>query len=114
MTSSAGTVDGVPGGTYITYVLPDYGGWNSDWSDSFEGMPRNHMGGCSMEFAQGRYASESSLRQLRNGGWGACMVFAMDPFRNTEYGQDNAMGSCARAFYDDEVVVDPTKYVKDW
>ena len=114
MTSRAGTVDGVPGGTYITYVLPDYGYSTRDWSSNFSGMPRNHMGACSMEFAQGRYSSASSLKSMRDQGYGACMVFAMDPFRSTASGQDNAMGNCARSFYDDEVVIDPVKYKKDW
>ncbi len=113
-TGSAQEVDGVKPGTFIEYVLPDYGYSTSDWSSNYPGMPRNHMGACSMEFAQGRFKGYDQLRKLRDGGWGACMVFAMDPFRGTASGQDNAMNECAKAFYDDEVVVSDVKYSKDW
>ena len=78
-------------------------------------MTVDQLGGCSMEFAQGRwYASESTLKNMRNDGFGAMMVFAMDPYRTNASGQEGAMAKLARAFYDDEVVVDPTKYPKDW
>lgn len=114
-TSYAQAVDGVQPGTFITYCLPDYSSSYNDLSGSYPGMPREHMGGCSMEFAQGRwYASETTLRNMRNDGYGAHMVFAMDPFRSTASGQESAMGKLARSFYDDVVVVDPTKYTKDW
>lgn len=115
MTYSAQEVDGVQPGTFITYCLPDYSSSYYDLSSNYPGMPREHMGGCSMEFAQGRwYASESTLRNMRNDGFGAHMVFAMDPYRSTASGQEGAMGKLARAFYEDEVVVDPTRYAKDW
>lgn len=114
-TGYAQAVDGVQPGTFITYCLPDYSSYYSDLSGSYPGMPREHMGGCSMEFAQGRwYASESTLRNMRNDGFGAHMVFAMDPYRSTASGQEGAMDKLARAFYDDEVVVDPYRYAKDW
>ncbi|MCM1292275.1 MAG: DUF1735 domain-containing protein [Bacteroides sp.] len=115
MTNSGTTINGVQPGVFIQYVLPDYSSSYRDYSGSFPGMPRSGMGGCSMEFAQGRWsASETTLRNMRNDGYGAMMVFAMDPFRDTASGQEGAMGKLARAFYDDEVVVDPTTYAKDW
>jgi len=117
-TFQAVEVDGVQPGTFINYCLPDYSSWYSDYTDSYPGMTLAQMGGCSMQFAQSRwYASENTLRKMRDEGYGAMMVFAMDPFRSNasgESGQDGAMGKLARAFYDDEVVVDPTKYEKDW
>ncbi len=114
-TGYAQEVDGVQPGTFISYCLPDYSSSYYDLSNSFPGMERNQMGGCSMEFAQGRwYASESTLTRMRNDGYGAMMVFAMDPYRSTASGQESAMGKLARCFYDDEVVVDPNRYAKDW
>lgn len=109
-------IDGVPAGKFITYVLPDYGASYSDsYMSSFEGMERWQIGGSSMQMNYGNYgSSESSLRTARNNGYGALMVFAMDPYRRTEYGQEQAMGKLARAFYDDEVVVDPHRYPKDY
>lgn len=115
-TGSAVEVDGVQPGTFISYVLPDYSSsYTTSWLRNFPGMTVDQLGGCSMEFAQGRwYASESTLKNMRNDGFGAMMVFAMDPYRTNASGQEGAMAKLARAFYDDEVVVDPTKYPKDW
>lgn len=108
-------VDGVQPGTFISYCLPDYSSWYSDYTDHYPGMTLSQMGGCSMEFAQGRTgATVNTLRSMRNDGYGAHMVFAMDPFRSTAWTQEQAMGKLAEGFYDDEVVVDPTTYAKDW
>lgn len=115
-TGSAEAVDGVQPGTFISYCLPDYSSYyTTSWLDSYPGMQLSQLGGCSMEFAQGRWAaSENTLRNMRNEGFGAMMVFAMDPYRYNASGQNNAMGKLARAFYNDEVVIDPTMYPKDW
>ena len=114
-TTNSGTdIDGVPSGEFIEYVLPDYNYSMRDYSNSFKGMPRNHMGAYSMEFAQGRTTGEASLRNMRASGYGAMMVFAMDPYRSTAYTQQAAMEAMARAFYDDECVTDPTMYPKTW
>ncbi len=115
-TGSAVAVDGVQPGTFISYCLPDYSSSYTDrWLSSYPGMTLSQLGGCSMEFAQGRWsASESTLRNMRNEGFGAMMVFAMDPYRTNASGQEQAMNKLARAFYNDEVVVDQTTYPKDW
>lgn len=111
----ANAVDGVEPGTFISYCLPDYSSSYSDYTSHYPGMTLSQMGGCSMEFAQSRwYASESTLRDMRDAGYGAMMVFAMDPYRGNASGQNDAMDKLARAFYNDEVVVDPTMYPKDW
>lgn len=115
MTFSAQEIDGVQPGTFISYCLPDYSSYYSDYTDNYPGMTLSQMGGCSMEFAQGRTgATVNTLRNMRNAGYGAHMVFAMDPFRSTAWTQEQAMGKLAEGFYDDEVVVDPVTYKKDW
>lgn len=106
-------IDGVQPGVFITYALHDYGG-SYDLSSNYPGMPKSNMGLYSQEFAQGRFASENNLRNMRKNGYGAHMVFAMDPNRSNQWRQDNAMGNCARAFYDDEVVINEPIYAKDW
>ncbi len=113
MTSSLEEVDGVPAGVYCQYALHDYGG-SYDLSGNYPGMPKSNMGLYSQEFAQGRFASENNLRNMRKNGYGSHMVFAMDPNRSNAYRQDDAMGNCARAFYDDEVVINLPIYKKDW
>lgn len=105
-------IDGVQSGTFISYVLPDYAYGESTWR--FNGMPKNHMGAYSMECARGTVRSESQLRSMRNNGYGAMMMFAMDPFRTTASRQDQAFANMASAFYDDEVVIDYScKYEPD-
>lgn len=112
-TYSLPAIDGVRSGEYIDYALHDYGGsW--DLSREFPGLPRERMGLHSQEFAQGRYASEQSLRRQREEGYLSHLIFAMDPYRNTAAGQLSAMQAMARAFYDDELVFDGVKHPKDW
>ncbi len=115
MTMYANAVDGVQPGTFINYCLPDYSFSYYDYTSNYPGMTLSQMGGASMEFAQGRwYAQESTYRNMRNAGYGAMMVFAMDPYRSNVSGQDDAMVKLAHAFYDDEVVLSDKKYEKDW
>lgn len=113
-TGGAIAIDGVSPGTFIEYVLPDYSDWGfTDWSHSFEGMPLSHMGALSIQCRYGTNRSEYDLRNMRDKGYGAMMIFAMDPFM--ESSTDNrSMPRMARAFYNDEVVIDPVKYEKDW
>lgn len=42
------------------------------------------------------------------------MIFAMDPFRSNADRQRMALESIARAFYDDELVINEPSYEKDW
>lgn len=107
-------IDGVPSGEFVDYALHDYGG-SADLSNAYPGMPKSNMGLYSQEFAQGRTASESNLRRMRDGGYLSHMIFAMDPTRSNFNGsQLPAMQRMARAFYDDELVFDGIKYEKDW
>ena len=107
-------IDGMQSGEFVDYALHDYGG-SSDLSSSYPGMPKSNMGLYSQEFNQGRTASESSLRSMRENGYLSHMIFAMDPNRsNFEWTQMSAMERMARAFYDDELVFDGIKYPKDW
>lgn len=103
----------VKAGEYTDYALHDYGG-SSDLASSFNGMQRSQMGLYSQEFNLGRFASLSNLKRMRENGYGAHMIFAMDPNRSNAWNQENAMNNCAQAFYDDEVVFDGIKYPKDW
>lgn len=104
----------VKAGEYIDYALHDYGN-GYDLSDNYNGMQPWQMGMYSQEFAQGRTASLENLQNMRKDGYGAHMIFAMDPNRgNFDWSQYEGMSNCARAFYDDELVFDGVKYSKDW
>lgn len=51
---------------------------------------------------------------MRNDGYGAHMIFAMDPYRNNFDRQKQAMESIASKLFDDELVYDGKPYKKDW
>ncbi len=113
-TNGLPSVDGVQSGEFVDYGLEDYG-IASDLTNSFPGMPKSNMGQYSQEFYQGRTASETNLRKMRDNGYLSHMIFSMDPNRaNFESVQLPAMQRMARAFYDDELAFDGVKYPKDW
>lgn len=108
------TGETIPAGQFVDYALHDYGG-SMDLAGNYNGMKRSQMGLYSQEFAQGRTASLGNLQKMRNDGYGAHMIFAMDPNRaNFSYSQMVAMDNCAKAFYDATCVFDGKKYSKDW
>ncbi|MDR1884206.1 MAG: DUF1735 domain-containing protein [Prevotella sp.] len=113
-TSSFPSVDAVKPGEFVDWGIHDYGG-SRDLGDNYPGLQRSGMALYSQEFAQGRMASEANLKQLRDGGYGGNMIFAMDPFRsNFRYTQLPSMQRMARILYDEELVYDGKPYEKDW
>lgn len=107
-------IDGQTSGQFVDYGIHDYGG-RSDLSSNYPGMPRSGMALYSQEFSKGSIASENNLSKMRADGYGANMIFAMDPFRsNFQYIQMTAMERMARALYDDELVYDGKPFKKDW
>lgn len=108
-------VDGKQPGEYIDYGLHDYG-QHYDLESHYPGLPKSGMGMYSQEFARAHWAEYSELRSMRDNGYGAHMIFAMDPNRgNTNVKRQlNALQNCASAFYDDDLVFDGIKYPKDW
>lgn len=114
LTSSLPAVEGQNSGTFIDYGIHDYGR-GYDMSTNYPGLPRSGMALFSQEYAQGRTASEDELRRLRNEGYGAHMIFAMDPLRgNFDWSQKWSMESIAKVLFDDELVYDGKPYSKDW
>lgn len=113
-TSSLPAVDGQDSGTFIDYAIHDYGG-SYDLASNYPGLPRSGMALYSQEYALNRYTSEANLRRLRNDGYGAHMIFAMDPFRsNFQSRQLPSMQGIARVLFDDELVYDGKPFPKDW
>ena len=106
-------VDGVQPGTYISYALHDYGR-GTDMSSAYEGLSRSCMGLYSQEFNEEKFASLSELKKIRNNGYGAHMIFAMDPTRSNRNLQEQALNRCAEAFYNDELAIETPYYEKDW
>lgn len=113
LTRSLPAVDGIPSGEFVDYGIHDYG-QSSDLSGNYPGMPRSGMALYSQEYAQGRFTSISNLQRLRRDGYGAHMIFAMDPTRSNVNRQINSMKDIAEALFDDELVVDENYHAKDW
>lgn len=108
------TVDGVLPGEYLSYGIHDYGAYG-DLGQNYEGMPRANQAQRSQEYAQSRVIwNGSTLDNLRKEGYGAHMIFAMDPTRNNYSTQEYSMQLLAKHFFDDELVVDKNFYKKDW
>lgn len=113
-TSYLPSVDGQNSGTFIDYGIHDYGG-SYDLGSSYPGLPRSGMALYSQEFARGRIAAEYELRRIREEGYGAHMIFAMDPYRsNFNWLQLPSMQRIANVLFDDELVYDGKPYTKDW
>ncbi len=113
LTRSLPAVDGIPSGEFVDYGIHDYRA-GSDLSSNYPGMPKSRMALYSQEFNRGYWTSKSNLVNMRNNGYGAHMIFAMDPFRTNRARQITAMQDIASALFDDELVVDTNYHKKDW
>lgn len=106
-------IDGLQCGEYLDYALADYG--STVDNNRYPGLPLSGMGIRSSEYNQGRfYTSQSYLGSMREQGYGAYMIFAMDPNRSNVNSQINSMSNIAKYLFDDELVVDYNFYAKDW
>lgn len=107
-------VDGVQAGNFVDYAIHDYGA-AYDLSSNYPGLPKSGMAMASQEFARGYFADESDLVALRQGGYGAHMIFGLNPnvwwFKSY---QIPALQLVAKTLYDDELVYDGKVYPKDW
>lgn len=108
------TVDNtaVQPGEYLDMVFEDYGRGHNP--SNFKGVSNADWAIYSQEFAQGRYASKSSLQNIVSNGHKLHMVFALDPHRKTFSGNLSALNSCAEVFYGSTCTYDGNVYEKDW
>lgn len=106
------TVDGLQAVDFIDYTLADYA--SSTYPSNYLGFTMKQCSHYSQQFNYGTYASEGVLQQIRDDGYGAHMIFAMDPNRGNASSQIAAMERMARIFYDDELVDSGERYPKDW
>lgn len=102
-------------GEYIDYALHDYL-QSYDLTNNYPGLPRSGWGMSSGEYALNRYPTATALTNLRNGGYGAHMIFSFDPTRsNFASNQRPALENLANILFDDQLLVDQTQiYAKDW
>ena len=101
-------------GEFVDYILNNYR-TGTNYTGGFNGMTVKQQGIYSQEFALNYYATAANLATSRNGGYGAHMVFSLDPFNsNYESRQLPALQLLATSFYDEELVDDGVRYRKDW
>ena len=101
-------------GEFVDYILNNYR-TGTNYTGGFNGMTVAQQGIYSQEFALNYYATAANLTTSRNGGYGAHMVFSLDPFNsNYESRQLPALELIATSFYDDTLVDDGVRYRKDW
>ena len=113
-TSFLPDVDGVQPGKFVDYGIHDYG-IGTDLSESYPGMPRSRMGVYSQEFARYNFTTEEKLEKMRNEGYGAHMIFSMNPLHPYNFHlQKQSMEMVANKLFDDELVYDEKPYEKDW
>ena len=112
-------IEGKQPGEFIDYALHDYG-MGYDFTSSYPGLPKSKWGMYSSELNYGSYPNNTNLQKLRDGGYGAHMIFAMDPLRanfktiGSREGQLDAMKRMTPILFDDELVTDGIYYKKDW
>ena len=103
-------VDGKQPGEYIDYGIRDYE-IGTSLSSNYPGLPKSRMAVYSQEFERSKYATSYDLKKLREDGYGANMIFALDPFSALPLAQ---MENMANILFDDELVYDEQPYKKDW
>lgn len=106
-------VDGVQAGSFVDYAIHDYGA-SYDLSNYYPGLSKKGMALSSQEYSRGYFASNTALQNIRNNGYGAHMIFAMDPNRSNFDEQQASLQSIAKILFDDELVYSGKPYPKDW
>lgn len=108
-------IDGVKPGQFVDYVLTDYGvvgTWSGNQS-AYPGTEKSQWGVASVNM--GGYTNMTFLKQSRSNKYGALMIYNLDqtsPYYGYSY--EDTLLKIAKNLFDDNLVVDPTLYKKDW
>lgn len=106
-------VDGVDPGMFIDYATSDYG--VSASVNSYKGITMKQLSPYSQEFALDKPISEEAARGLSAAGFGANMIFALDPFRpNFMQLQISGMEALAKGIFNDNLTFSYIRLPKDW
>lgn len=104
-TRSLVEIDGHQPGEYIDYAIVDYGNGPYGLENDYKGLPKSGMSIYSQEFAQSRFAREYGLQTIVNDGYGANMIFSLNPFYHNWGAQKDALKRIAKVLYNDELVI---------
>lgn len=103
-------VEGSKPGSFVDYVLPDYGDL-SDYTEDFEGISRENVGMFSIKLSVGQWDLEENLRKLRKEGHKANMVFGL---RGEGVQQTETLEILVKELFDDELVIKGEPYETEW
>ncbi|MEG1864814.1 MAG: DUF1735 domain-containing protein [Alistipes sp.] len=116
LTSSFGnTIEGVEPGQFVDYALADYG--DNASTGSYKGITKRQLAPYSQEFAKGNITNERLCREIVTNGFGAHMIFSMNPYRTANYNwsiQQAGLQAVAKGFFNEELVWSGVKHPKDW
>lgn len=110
-------VEGKKPGAFVDYVLPDYFD-SSDYTLAFEGLSKKQAGISSLPLSSVLPWNEellnTGLKKLRDEGFGANMVYALNPDEYTSGSQLKVLEAVAKILFDDELVFDSKTYPSEW
>jgi len=110
-------VEGKKPGEFVDYALPDYFD-NSDYTLTFEGLSKKQAGISSLPLSSVLPWNETylntGLQQLRDEGFGANMVYALNPDKYIESSQLKVLEAVTRILFDDELLYDGKTYSSEW
>lgn len=108
-------VEGTKPGNFVDYIFPDYYVYY-DYTQGFEGLPRERAGIWSINLQQPWWTGvEENLKKLRNDGYGANMVYGLDPEDLGPSSQQlEILEDLTRTLFDDELVYTDIVYKSDW
>lgn len=109
-------VDGVNPAEFVDYVLLDYNQWPM-WTSAqsaYPGIEKSQWGAGSINLSG--YTNWTNHRQnARTAGYGALMLYNLDQTAASfSYSYQDTMEKVANYYFNDELVVDNTRYTKDW
>lgn len=113
--NSLNEIDGVKPGQYIDYVLTDYGvvgTWSANEA-AYPGATKRQYGVSSVNMSG--YTNMTFLKKNRTEKYGALMIYNLDqtsPYYGYTY--EDTLIKVVKNLFDDNLVVDPTLYGKDW
>ncbi|MFT4221961.1 BT_3987 domain-containing protein [Dysgonomonas sp.] len=112
-------------GEFVDYILPDYY-ITDDFSERYEGLPKERMGYFSMNFGNTwfRESFVPGFEDLRAKGYGANMVYDIDPTKSSfkgkpAWGQNDQsqleiLQDLAKTLFDEDLDYNDDVYKSDW
>ncbi len=112
LSSNTYTIDGMLPGQYVDYAIADYGAGGGNYT----GMATSQKMPWSQEFNLGRSVMQNTTTaiNLRTGGYGGNMIFALDPTRINWPSRLNSLGYLTQGIWGEDIYWTGKTHLKDW